>query len=314
MTAEQVRARITAAHRMVADHLLVLDRPGPWQEWLHGVAALPTFGRDNTLLIAAQRPTSTRVAGYEGWKTLGRHVMRGEKGIAVLADTTGGRRVSYLWDVAQTSGAPLADVPGRTAAEIVQSIPGQGRLAVTATDVRSAAATYLRDTSGLDPEQADAAGYVVAVAHGLVAGQPPAPPQGTAVHIRAHAERVLHGAREVLSTTCRIEVTAAEAQGRRELLDRAQRVPGGRRRRPVSRGLRPGRGVPTSTRCPRSRCGPFTRLPCASTGTPSRPRGRIPISRNAYQGWTSRRSSRAALRPGGRRPPGSCAARDSAMP
>lgn len=39
----------------------------------------------NSLLIAWQKPDATRVAGFHTWLSLGRHVMRGEKGIAILA-------------------------------------------------------------------------------------------------------------------------------------------------------------------------------------------------------------------------------------
>ena len=40
---------------------------------------------NNQLLIAAQRPDATAVAGYNAWKALGRQVNKGEKGIAILA-------------------------------------------------------------------------------------------------------------------------------------------------------------------------------------------------------------------------------------
>ena len=39
----------------------------------------------NVCLIVSQRPTATRVAGFQTWRTLGRFVRRGEKGIAILA-------------------------------------------------------------------------------------------------------------------------------------------------------------------------------------------------------------------------------------
>ena len=39
----------------------------------------------NVWLIAAQRPTATRVAGFQTWKKVDRFVRRGEKGIAIMA-------------------------------------------------------------------------------------------------------------------------------------------------------------------------------------------------------------------------------------
>lgn len=39
----------------------------------------------NCLLISMQRPNATHVAGFRAWLGLGRHVRKGEKGIAILA-------------------------------------------------------------------------------------------------------------------------------------------------------------------------------------------------------------------------------------
>ena len=39
----------------------------------------------NTMLIASQRPDATQVAGFQKWKELGRHVLKGERGIRILA-------------------------------------------------------------------------------------------------------------------------------------------------------------------------------------------------------------------------------------
>jgi hypothetical protein len=61
-------------------------------------ALLKTMGRfhrysfHNICLITAQRPTATRVAGFHTWRTMGRFVRKGEKGIAILAPIIGRRR------------------------------------------------------------------------------------------------------------------------------------------------------------------------------------------------------------------------------
>lgn len=44
-----------------------------------------TYSFNNAMLIYLQRPDATMVAGYESWKKLERQVMRGEKGISILA-------------------------------------------------------------------------------------------------------------------------------------------------------------------------------------------------------------------------------------
>ncbi len=100
------------------------------------------YSFNNQLLIASQYPSATHVAGFKTWKTLGRCVRKGEKGIAILApvvrkvteeaedhttdDTKNekrrltGFRVAYVFDISQTDGEalnapamPVLDEPGR---------------------------------------------------------------------------------------------------------------------------------------------------------------------------------------------------------
>lgn len=130
----QLHEELTAA----VDHLAHSDA---WRRMLEVASRLPTYSPSNVLLIAVQRPDATRVAGFRAWKALGRHVVKGEKGIAILAPclyrasdpgegevnraTSGeglatapedaqrqlrGFRVVHVFDVAQTEGEPLPDV------------------------------------------------------------------------------------------------------------------------------------------------------------------------------------------------------------
>ena len=101
-------------------------------------ARFHTYSPNNVLLIAAQRPDATRVAGYRAWAQLGREVRKGEHGIAILAPVTPGPRdgrppapatarptpsqapatarvlrgfrVTYVFDISQTDGPALPDV------------------------------------------------------------------------------------------------------------------------------------------------------------------------------------------------------------
>src|SRR6266851_2600157 len=52
--------------------------------YLRTMARFPTYSVNNTLLILAQRPDATQVAGYRRWQELGRQVMKGETGIKIL--------------------------------------------------------------------------------------------------------------------------------------------------------------------------------------------------------------------------------------
>ena len=60
-----------------------------WARYLSMAARFHSYSASNLWLMLAQRPdlatTGDRVAGYQTWKRLGRHVNRGAKGIAILA-------------------------------------------------------------------------------------------------------------------------------------------------------------------------------------------------------------------------------------
>jgi antirestriction protein ArdC len=53
--------------------------------YLSVMARFHKYSWANCLLITMQRPDATRVAGFRAWLSLGRHVRKGEKGIAILA-------------------------------------------------------------------------------------------------------------------------------------------------------------------------------------------------------------------------------------
>jgi len=95
------------------------------KSYLSAMAKFHRYSFGNILMIAAARPDATRVAGFHTWLQFGRHVKKGEKGIAILAPLVGKRkdedakdasenervlygfRRVYVWDVSQTEGAEL---------------------------------------------------------------------------------------------------------------------------------------------------------------------------------------------------------------
>ena len=52
----------------------------------------PRAAIKSTSLETAQCPSATRVAGFQTWRTMGRFVRKGEKGIAILAPIVGRRK------------------------------------------------------------------------------------------------------------------------------------------------------------------------------------------------------------------------------
>jgi len=105
------------------------------QRYLNMLGRFHRYSFNNAILIAAQRPDATHVAGFHTWKRLGRFVQKGEQGIAILApmvyraaateidDETAdsnrqhalyGFKVVYVFDVSQTGGKDLPEFAGIT--------------------------------------------------------------------------------------------------------------------------------------------------------------------------------------------------------
>lgn len=119
--------RLEAAHQRLVGAVEAMVSGEDWRRLLAVARRFRTYSPNNVWLIAAQRPDATRVAGFSTWRSLGRHVRRGERGIAILApvvtrrpadedDDDGesrvlrGFRVVHVFDVAQTDGEPLPEV------------------------------------------------------------------------------------------------------------------------------------------------------------------------------------------------------------
>lgn len=97
-----------------------------FRQYLTAQAKFHNYSWGNVLLILAQRPDASRVAGYRAWQSMDRFVKQGEKSIGILAplkrkitdeDTGeetfgvyGFRRVS-VFSYEQTDGKPLPEVP-----------------------------------------------------------------------------------------------------------------------------------------------------------------------------------------------------------
>lgn len=138
-TVDRVAELVETLHAGVAALVTGAD----WQRFLDVAARFHRYSFWNTVAILCQRPEATRVAGYGRWRSLGRQVRKGERGIRILApvnhraaaaDTTGatadgdqveqapdeaaparpvlrGFKVVSVFDVAQTDGDALPEPP-----------------------------------------------------------------------------------------------------------------------------------------------------------------------------------------------------------
>jgi antirestriction protein ArdC len=56
-----------------------------YRAWLRTLSRFYSYSFNNWLLIYTQRPDASRIAGFQTWKSLGRFVKKGERGIRILA-------------------------------------------------------------------------------------------------------------------------------------------------------------------------------------------------------------------------------------
>lgn len=107
---ERAAARVetlSRLHQELTAQVVKLDGVEAWQEWLRLARRFHHYSFNNTLLILAQRPGSTLVAGFGAWKLEGRFVRSGEKGIKVLAP------VKKVVDLYNPDGTRVLDANGR---------------------------------------------------------------------------------------------------------------------------------------------------------------------------------------------------------
>jgi len=161
---------------------------------LKTMARFHRYSFHNICMIASQRPEATRVAGFQTWRTLGRFVRKGEKGIVILAPIVGRRsdvedddskqvvgfRAAYVFDVAQTDGEPLPEIAAAS------GDPGAHIEALrTAIAARGIA---IEEVDDLDGSLGTSAGGRIQIVKGL------APAEEFAVLAHEFAHELLHHA------------------------------------------------------------------------------------------------------------------------
>ena len=182
--------------------------------YLAAVAKFHRYSFQNILLIARQCPQATRVAGFHTWRSLGRFVKKGEKGLMILAPLVrkvestdecnpekqsqiAGFRAVYVFDLSQTDGAPLPTIgvaqgePGDYFSRLEQFVSEQG--------------ITLEYSAEIAPAKGMSCGKKII----LLRGMAPAEQFSTLVHEVAH--ELLHRDARRSQTTQRVRETEAEA-------------------------------------------------------------------------------------------------------
>lgn len=130
--------QLDAAMQRLSEGVASLRASSGWKAWLDVAATMPNYSLNNQLLIVMQKPDATMVAGFNRWKELGRHVRKGQTSIRILAPCTRkvdvlnpdhtvkkdpatgkaitanqvvGFRAVPVFDVSQTDGDPIPEMP-----------------------------------------------------------------------------------------------------------------------------------------------------------------------------------------------------------
>lgn len=228
--------RSVALIALVEQELDTLRTAAGRRRWLALAARFPFSSFENTLLVLAQRPAATCLAGRETWRALGRRVDPGEPPVALLSRTPrpaarGAPHVVEVWDLAQTSGPalPYPPVPrlppGAVPAGLWDALadvvvaagfpldrgPDDGSPRAIRELAQALALIRLQEADLRDARPGDlgaeaaAVAFVVCTALGLDpgGGAPPPAPSGTGDRdaARRWGERVLAVARDVLAAT-----------------------------------------------------------------------------------------------------------------
>lgn len=95
--------KVDQMHADLATAVEALTESGQWQHWLDHLASFHAYSFNNTMLILAQVPHATQVAGFKAWQAKGRQVRKGETAIRIFGkpfrkvtedDKTTGEKVS----------------------------------------------------------------------------------------------------------------------------------------------------------------------------------------------------------------------------
>jgi hypothetical protein len=188
--------------------------------YLSAMGKFHNYSFGNILEIARQKPDATRVAGLYAWNQLGRKVMKGQKGIRILAPVIGvrrkkdeeakkdirtqnqgvlvGFRSAYVFDVSQTDGKELPELSSKVSGDV-------GERRERLIDFIIAQGILLEFKESIAPALGMSYGGKIAI----LPGQTPAEEFSTLVHELAH--EFLHKAERRTATTKVVRETEAEA-------------------------------------------------------------------------------------------------------
>lgn len=87
-SAEERKAQAEALHASILEQVERLSQSGQWRRFLDFARSFHQYSLNNLLLILAQKPDATMVAGYRQWQAKGRQVRKNETAIKIFGHST----------------------------------------------------------------------------------------------------------------------------------------------------------------------------------------------------------------------------------
>ena len=196
--------KLRAAHDKLQSAVTEIVSGDDWKRMLKVASNFHRYSFNNHLMIFLQRPDATLVAGFHKWKSMGRFVKKGEKGIAIFApckyrtkiETDDGEektlqqirgfRVVYVFDVSQTEGDEIPDLDA-IRPKLLDGDAPEGIWDVLVSQASAAGFHVVRDQKRSENGYCDFLSKEIAVRPDVT----PAQALKTLVHELAHA--LLHG-------------------------------------------------------------------------------------------------------------------------
>jgi antirestriction protein ArdC len=197
--------RFEEAHAKLVSAIEALISGTDWERMLKVASRFHRYSFGNIALITAQRADATQVAGYRTWKSLGRQVKRGEKGIAILTpcrrkrtevdEITGeetsstyvsGFTVAHMFDIWQTDGQELPEVR----AELLDGAGPEGLWEALVAQVESVGFVVERAECGSANGRTNYATHTVTVRPDVSGAQACKTLAHELTHVLTHRERL----------------------------------------------------------------------------------------------------------------------------
>ena len=145
--AERRREEAAALHGRIIEQVEALRESGAWEQFLRFAQVFHRYSINNLLLIQAQKPEATQVAGYRTWQKVGRQVRKGERGLRIFGgrdvfetvedeqtgeDRRRRRTVFFPVSVFDKSQTDLTDPAGNDPADLAHRLTGDDPMGIYA--------------------------------------------------------------------------------------------------------------------------------------------------------------------------------------